>query len=101
MLGIVQANLVTTALGLYKIKSLGGETHPFSYDRLASLLTRFIGNANHDVKAYAFAVLALHFQNSGRHMKKGKFLDFAEALEALCDQIANEILADQIVPRHD
>ena len=51
--------------------------------------------------ATAFAVLALHFQNSGRHMKKGKFLDFAEALEALCDQIANEILADQIVPRHD
>ncbi len=94
MLGVVQANLLATAYGLYG-GNLGGNTHPFSYDRLTSLLTRFLGYSNHDTKAFAFAVLALHFQNSGGQLKKQKFDDFAEALEALCDQLAAEIQANK------
>jgi hypothetical protein len=89
MLGIVQANLLTTAYGLYG-GNLGGNTHPFSYDRLTSLLNRFLGYSDHDTKAFAFAILALHFKNSKRQLIKTKFNDFGEALEAICDQMAEE-----------
>ena len=89
MLGIVQGFLLTTAMGLYG-GSLGGNTHPFSYDRLSSLLNRFLGNTPHVTKDIAFAILDLHFQNSGRTLKKTVFPGPEEALEALCDQLAEE-----------
>ena len=92
MLGVVQAFLLATAIGLYG-GNLGGNSHPFSYDRLTSLLNRFLGNANHITKAIAFAVLALHFKNSGRTLKKQAFADPEEALEALCNQLAEEFHA--------
>ena len=92
MLGIVQGFLLTTAMGLYG-GNLGGKTHPFSYDRLTSLLNRYLGDANHVTKGMAFAVLDLHFQNSGRKLNKQAFADPEEALEALCDQLANEVHA--------
>jgi hypothetical protein len=90
MLGIVQGFLLTTAMGLYG-GNLGGKTHPFSYDRLASLLNRFLGDANHVTKGMAFAVLDLHFQNSGRTLNKQVFADPEEALEVLCNQLAAEV----------
>ena len=89
MLGIVQGFLLTTAMGLYG-GNLGGESHPFNHDRLSSLLNRFLGNTPHVTKGIAFAVLDLHFQNSGRTMKKTDFPGPEEALEALCDQLAEE-----------
>lgn len=89
MLGIVQGFLLTTAMGLYG-GNLGGRTHPFSYDRLTALLSRFLGDENHITKGIAFAVLDLHFQSSGRTLKKQSFADPEEALEALCDQMADE-----------
>jgi len=92
MLGIVQGFLLTTAMGLYG-RNLGGNSHPFSYDRLTSLLNRFLGNANHITKGMAFAVLDLHFQNSGRTLNKQVFADPEEALEALCNQLADEVHA--------
>jgi hypothetical protein len=92
MLGIVQGFLLTTAMGLYG-GHLGGKTHPFSYDRLTNMLSRFLGNANHVTKGIAFAVLDLHFNNSGRKLTKQAFADPEEALEALCDQLAHEVHA--------
>jgi hypothetical protein len=92
MLGIVQGFLLTTAMGLYG-GHLGGKTHPFSYDRLTNMLSRFLGNANHVTKGIAFAVLDLHFNNSGRQLTKQAFADPEEALEALCDQLAHEVHA--------
>jgi hypothetical protein len=89
MFGIIQGFLLTTAMGLYG-GNLGGNSHPFSYDRLASLLSRFLGNDNHVTKGIAFAVLDLHFQNSGRRLTKQVFVDPEEALEALCNQLADE-----------
>ena len=90
MLGIVQANLMMTALDLYAGK-FGGKTHPYSFDRLTSLLNRFLGSERHVAKALAFAVLDLHFNNSGRKMKQKAFDGPEEALEALCNQLAEEI----------
>ena len=75
---------------------MGGESHPFSYDRLASELNRFLGKANHVAKGFAFAVLHLHFENAGRHLTKQAFADPEEALEALCDQLADEQRAKRI-----
>jgi hypothetical protein len=92
MLGIVQGFLLTTAMGLYG-GNLGGNSHPFSYDRLTSLLNRFLGKANHVTKGIAFAVLNLHFSNSGRKLTRQVFADPEEALEALCNQLANEVHA--------
>jgi len=89
MLGIVQGFLLTTAMGLYG-GNLGGDSHPFSYDRLTSLLSRFLGDANHVTKGMAFAILDLHFNNSGRKLTKQKFADPEEALDALCNQLAEE-----------
>ena len=100
MLGIVQALLLTTAFGLYA-GNLGGKNHPFSYDRLSSLVSRFLGYSSHDTKAFAFAVLALHFKNSKRHLIKTQFSDFAEALEAVCDQLANEMQTKIKAAGHD
>jgi len=98
MMGIVQALLSTTALGLYG-GNLGGTSHPFSYDRLTSLLHRFPSAASHDLEAFAFAVLDLHFQNSGRHLKKSKFDDFGDGLEAICDQLAEEFQRTNTSPK--
>ena len=92
MLGIVQGFLLTTAMGLYG-GNLGGKSHPFSYDRLTSLVNRFLGDSNHVAKGFAFAVLDLHFQNSGRTLRKQAFADPEEALEALCNQLADEVHA--------
>ena len=92
MLGIVQGVLLTTAMGLYG-GNLGGNSHPFSYDRLTSLLNRFLGNANHITKGMAFAILDLHFQNSGRKLNKQVFADPEEALDSLCNQLADEVRA--------
>jgi hypothetical protein len=92
MLGIVQGFLLTTAMGLYG-GNLGGRTHPFSYDRLTSLLDRFLGEASHVTKAIAFAVLDLHFQNSGRTLRRQSFAHQEEALDALCTQLAEEVRA--------
>jgi hypothetical protein len=89
MLGIVQSFLLVTAFGLYR-GNLGGKSHPFSYDRLTSMLDRFDGYPSHDVKAFAFSVLDLYFQNTGRRHKKTGFDDFDPALAAICDQLANE-----------
>ena len=90
MLGIVQANLLMTTLGLYD-GNFGGKTHPYSFDRLTSLLDRFLGKKRHIAKGLAFAVLNLHFNNSGRKMKMMAFEGPEEALEALCDQLAGEV----------
>jgi hypothetical protein len=92
MLGIVQGFLLTTSMGLYG-GNLGGRTHPFSYDRLTSLLDRFLGDAPHITKGIAFAVLDLHFQNSGRTLTRQAFADPEEALDALCTQLAEEVRA--------
>jgi hypothetical protein len=92
ILGIVQGFLLTTAMGLYG-GNLGGKTHPFSYDRLTSLLDRFLGKAPHITKGIAFAVLDLHFQNSGRTLRRQVFADPEEALDALCTQLAEEVRA--------
>lgn len=100
MLGIVQAFLLATAFGLYR-GNLGGNSHPFSYDRLTSLLDRFHGYFSHDIKAFAFAVLDLYFQNTGRCLKKTKFDDFDEALEAICDQLAEEFQGKKNVFRRE
>ncbi len=89
MLGIVQAFLLTTAYGLYG-GTLGGKRHPFSYDRLSSILSRFLGTNNHVAKGYAYAVLSLHFQNSGRQLARQRFQDFEEALDTICNNLANE-----------
>ena len=89
VLGVVQATLLTTAIGLYD-GNLGGKSHTFSHDRLTSLLDRFLGKRRHIAKAIAFAVLDLHFNNSGRKMKKQVFPGPEEALDALCDQLAEE-----------
>jgi hypothetical protein len=90
MLGVVQALLLTTAMGLYA-GDLGGKRHPFSYDRLTSLLSRFSGTRNHVATWVAFAVLDLHFQNSGRKLKQQSFADAHEALSALCDHLGAEV----------
>ena len=90
MLGVVQALLWTTTLGLYG-GDLGGKRHPFSYDRLTSCLSRYSDTRNHVATWVAFAVLALHFQNAGRKLKPQSFSDAHEALEALCDQLADEV----------
>ena len=90
MLGCVHGFLLATAMGFYGW-GLGGKTHPYSYDRLTSLLKRLLGNDPHVTKGFAFAVLDLHFQNSGRALKKQVFADPEEALEALCDQLADEV----------
>jgi hypothetical protein len=90
MLGVVQAHLLTTAMGLYG-GDLGGKRHPFSYDRLTSLLSRFADTRDHVATWVAYAVLDLHFQNSGRKLKQQSFADAHEALAALCDQLADEV----------
>lgn len=90
MLGVVQGFLLTTAMGLYG-GDLGGTRHPFSYDRLTSLLRRFSDTRNHVAKWIAFVVLDLHFQNSGRKLQRNTFADPEEGLEVLCDQLANEV----------
>jgi len=90
MLGIVQAFLLTTAVGLYN-GSLGGETHPYSYDRMMALLNRSLGAERHITKDIAFAVLDLHFNNSKRKWNGGPFATAEEALDALCNRIANEV----------
>ncbi|MGA3143155.1 MAG: phage exclusion protein Lit family protein [Verrucomicrobiota bacterium] len=100
MLGIVQAFLIVTSIGLYS-GHLGGDTHPYSYARLKSVLNRFQSPHSHDIKAFAFAVLDLHFQNSGRRLKKPKFDDFDQALEAICNQLAEEFEANKNVAHHD
>jgi hypothetical protein len=89
MLGIMQGFLLTTAMGLYG-GNLGGTSHPFSYDRLTSLLNRFLGEANHVVKGMSFAILGLHSNNSGRKLLKQEFSDPETALDALCNQLADE-----------
>lgn len=89
MLGIVNAYLVTNSCGLH-FAGLGAKRHPFSYDRLSTLLDRFLGGEDHVSRGYAWAVLSLHFQVSGRKLKKQQFADFREALEAICDQLAEE-----------
>ena len=98
MLGIVQAFLLLTAFGLYR-GNLGGNSHPFSYDRLTSVLDRFDHYPNHDVKAFVFSVLDLYFQNTGRRHKKTEFNDFDEALEAICDQLAEEFHVNKTIAR--
>ena len=87
---IVQANLMITALDLYAGK-FGGKTHPYSFDRLTSMLDRFLTNERHVAKALAFAVLDLHFNNSSRKMKNQTFEGPEEALDALCNQLAEEV----------
>ncbi len=92
LLGITQALILTTAYGLY-VGNLGGKRHPFSYDRLSSMLHRFLGDDEHVVKSFAFAVLSLHLQNSGRHLREDEFTDFEEGLHKICDQLAHELHA--------
>lgn len=89
ILGCVQGFLLATVMGLYG-GNLGGETHPFSYDRLASLLHRFLGEQEHIAEGFAFAVLDLHFQNSGRQLTTQAFNSPKDALEAICNQLAEE-----------
>lgn len=89
MLGIVQGFLLTTAMGLYG-GNLGGRTHPFSYDRLSSLLNRFLGRHEHVAEGFGFAVLDLHFQNSGRRLTKQAYDSPKDALEAICNQLAEK-----------
>jgi hypothetical protein len=88
-LGIVQGFLLGTVMGLYR-NDFGGTRHPYSYDRLASFLHRVLSGADHVAWAFAFAVLDLHFNNSGRMLPKQDFADSREALEAICDQLAEE-----------
>lgn len=95
MLGIVQTTVLTTALGLYGIRSMGGRTHPFSYDRLAALLERFLGRDNHVAKDIAFSALMLHFSNSGHRLQRQAFADTTEALDAIYNQLAKEYNACQ------
>ena len=89
ILGIVQAGLLTTALCMYK-NSFGGNTHPLPHDRLSSLMSRPLGNERHIAKGFAFAILSLHLQQSGRKLSKNEFEGHEEAFEAVCDQLAAE-----------
>ena len=91
LLGIVLAFVLPTALGLYGA-SFGGKRHPFSYDRLSSLIDRFLGRDPHVARTFAASVILLHLNNSGRQFQpQQKFASFGEALEAVCDQLAEEI----------
>jgi hypothetical protein len=81
---------LTAALSLYQIKLSGGNTHPFAYDRLSSVLNRFVSADPHTAKDMAFSILDLHFHNSGRVWNGGPFSNSAEALEALCNRLADE-----------
>ena len=90
MLGIVQAGLLTTALSMYK-NSFGGNTHPFPHDRLSSLVSRPLGNERHIAKGFAFAILSIHLQQSGRKLLKNEFEGPEEAFEAVCNQLAAEV----------
>ena len=90
MFGIVQAGLTTTALGLC-VGNLGGKRHPFSYDRLSSLINRFMPDNVDIIKSFVFAVLNLHFQYSGRELKRTGFQDQEEALEYICNELADEM----------
>jgi hypothetical protein len=89
LLGVVGALLMPTIMGLYGW-SMGGERHPFSYDRLSSILGRFAYAGDHVATWVAFAILDLHLQNSGRRLQQTSFSDPDEALQTLCDQLADE-----------
>lgn len=89
MLGIVNALLLTAAMSLHGNR-LGGRTHPCSHDRLSSLIERFLGKEEHVARAFAWAVLSLHFQVSRRVIKGTEFEDFRDGLESICDQLAGE-----------
>jgi hypothetical protein len=99
ILGVTQALLLTTVYGLYG-GCLGGKRHPFSYDRLTSILSRFLGHDPHVAKTFAFGILSLHFQNSRRNMVKNAFDEFEDALEAICDQLADEVHSGCPAPEH-
>lgn len=89
ILGITQALLILNMIGLYR-GSLGGFSHPFSYDRLDSRLKGALGAQSHVAKGFAFSILDLHYQNTGRKMQQTKFDTPEEALEHLCDMLAKE-----------
>lgn len=92
LLGIANALLLTNALGLHGISSLGGNTHPFSPDRLASALRRTLGSEPHVATAFSWSVLSLHFQVSGRRLSVPEsYDDFEAALDALCNGLAAEL----------
>lgn len=90
MLGIVSALLLTTAMGLHGNR-LGGRTHPCSHDRLSSLIERFLGKEEHVARSFAWAVLSLHFQVSGRVVRRMQSEDFRDALESICNQLGDEV----------
>jgi hypothetical protein len=94
ILGMVQTLVLLTAQGLYT----KGTRHPFSYDRLSSLIDRFLAKERHVARTFARSVILLHLNNSGRQFRsQERFTSFGEVLEAACDQLAEEaaILAQQ------
>lgn len=58
---------------------------------ISAVLHRFLGRDDHLGMAFAWGILSLHFQASGRTLKKTEFEDFHEALEAVCDELAQEV----------
>jgi hypothetical protein len=101
ILGMVQTLVLLTAQGLYTKGTrhpFGGTRHPFSYDRLSSLIDRFLAKERHVARTFATSVILLHLNNSGRQFRsQERFTSFGEVLEAACDQLAEEaaILAQQ------
>ena len=90
VVGAVNAFLITTVIGLYDEKMIGGSLRAFSFNRLSSFLDRINADAGGIGYAVAFSILSLHWFCSGRSPLKKEFDDFKEPLEAMCDQLAKE-----------
>jgi hypothetical protein len=91
MLSIVNGMLLLNIYGFAR-GTLGGRRHPFNYDRLMMPIQRFLGGEEHIAESYAFAVLSLYMQVTGRPPQTGKFETFRAALDDLCDQLSLETL---------
>ena len=87
ILSIVNSMLLLNIYGFARAK-LGGRRHPFNYDRLMMPIHRFLGREEHIAESYAFAVLSLYMQVTGRAAQTGQFDTFRAALENLCDQLS-------------
>ena len=89
ILSIVNGMLFLNIYGFAR-GTQGGRRHPFNYDRLMMPILRFLGTEAHIAESYAFAVLSLYMQVTGRAAQTGQFETFRDALESLCDQLAAE-----------
>ncbi len=90
ILGLVQATVLTTALKMYGKKLAEEPLIHFLTIRISSVVNRFKTDDRHTAKDMAYAILELHFVNSKRTWNSGSFKNSGEALEALCNRLAEE-----------